>query len=90
MNTELIFAVTATLVVVVTFVLAFHFAPRTRELFIFDVLKATFGPERIPSRHLPPPKRRRSVLVRRVADGGKSVHSAERFDSAGTPAEAAR
>ena len=43
MNTELTFAVTATVLVLFAVVLTFRFAPRRREVFMFDLLKAAFG-----------------------------------------------
>jgi hypothetical protein len=43
MNTELTFAVLATVLLLVAIVLMFKFAPRRREVFMFDVFDAAFG-----------------------------------------------
>ena len=43
MNTELTFAVIATVLVLLAVVLTFKFGPRRRELFMVDLLNATLG-----------------------------------------------
>ena len=43
MNTELTFAVMATVLVLLAVVLTFKFAPRRREVFMFGLFRAAFG-----------------------------------------------
>ena len=51
MNTDLIFAAIATLLVSAAVVLTFKFVPGRREVFIVEVLKATFGSPSPAKRH---------------------------------------
>jgi hypothetical protein len=91
MNTEFVFAVTATVLIVVALVLTFRFAPRRREMFMFDLLNMTFGsgraPKRFPhstmgERHAQKPRR----VFNRVADRAEPIHTPECFETANAPA----
>jgi hypothetical protein len=98
MNTELTFAVTATVLLVMAVVLTFKFAPRRRELFMFDLVNATFGPERpavwrpaAPALMSRGRRYRRAMLAEcRVADRAEPIQTAEWFERIGARAKTTR
>lgn len=98
MNTELIFAWTVAAVVIVATVLMLQRAPRRAPLFLFQVLKATWGPERPAAWKPAPPSlmsegssgRRAWPLRSRVAGRTKQIQTAEWIESRDLSARAAR
>lgn len=82
MNTELIFAVTVTVAVIVAVILTLKHAPSRRPLFMFHFLNAALGPERPPAWRPPAftlrkdHKGKLAPAESRVADRGESLQTA--------------